>query len=592
MTLPFFDDFSNYTGYPDGRHWQDSMAIINVGYAPLPPTVGMATFDALDADGNLYESASTSTFPADTLTSRPIHLDGLQPSDSVVLSFYYLPGGGSGNRWERVGETPDPNDSLFLDFFFAHDSVWRTVWGCSGVSVDTLVARTGLAWQYVAVAVADSACFDSTFRFRFRTYCSLETNGKTGMTGNSDQWNIDYVLLDRNRSVAGTPAFRDVAFVEPAPSLLKRYQAMPARQYATADMADTLEMTITNLFSSTLTSQYTYAVVDASSDTLYRYPGGFQNIPPFLPDGQYQSAPAHARPAVGYSFPESNTPSSYTIVHIVREGMGGDSRQQNDTVRFQQIFSNYYAYDDGTSESGYGLTSTASHVYLANRYDLRVPDTLTAVDMYFNRTYHGENERIPFFITIWDNDNGHPGNILYQDQTRRLPAFDGLNRYHRYPLENEVIVEGTIFVGFDQGNNDFINLGFDCNNNSAESRFYLTDVEWQQSILSGSLMLRPCFGSAALLGIEHPQLTALNAPLVYPNPANQLVHIDGIPAQARIELYDMLGRRPLSTFLSPISTLDVSNLPSGVYMLRIIDTQAVKQSGNQAIHNVKLIISH
>ena len=107
LSLPFFDDFSNYHGAPTGSLWEPGDAYVGTDYGALPPTVGVMTLDALDADGYLHQDASTSPFSADTAMSLPIHLDGLDSNDAVVMSFYYLPGGGSGNLWERVGDTPD-----------------------------------------------------------------------------------------------------------------------------------------------------------------------------------------------------------------------------------------------------------------------------------------------------------------------------------------------------------------------------------------------------------------------------------------------------------------------------------------------------
>ena len=50
------------------------------------------------------------------------------------------------------------------------------------------------------------------------------------MVGNCDQWNIDYVLLDKNRN-AGDTIFADVAFRFPLRSLLKNHEAMPWKQF-------------------------------------------------------------------------------------------------------------------------------------------------------------------------------------------------------------------------------------------------------------------------------------------------------------------------------------------------------------------------
>lgn len=576
LRLPFFDDFSNYNGAPNPTLWDSGGAVVGTGFALFPPTVGMLSLDALDADGLLYSHASTSLFPADTATSLPIRLDLLGVADSVVLSFYYLPGGGSGNLWERMGDAPNQRDSLFVDFYYAGD--WHTVWSRHGVSVDSLVAGTGHKWQYVALPLTDSLCFDSTFRFRFRNYCSLDDNGKTGIVSNADQWNVDYVLLDSGRSVAAEPEFRDVAFVSTAPSMLKRYRAMPARQYRTSDMASSLAMAITNIYSSPLATQYTYTVYDSDGNVVGQpYDGGYENAPPFLPTEAYQSAAAHAAPPVRVAFAEGSQYAEYTIVHTIREGTGGDMHGQNDTVRYTQTFANYYAYDDGTPENGFGLTSTASTMYLAYRFDLNVADTLTAVDLYFNPVLDAANEHIGFHLTVWQSEGGKPGSVLYRDQSRRIPRVAS---FVRYDLERPVPVSGSVFVGFEQEGNDFINLGFDRSFNTSNRIYYLTSTEWQQSILSGSLMMRPVLGAepqVSLQEVDEPRM------VVWPNPACSVVHIDGLPEGSAIVVYDQMGRRVCD--VSSVRLLSVGGWSDGIYLL-----QAVMPSGK--MFSTKLQIRH
>ncbi len=580
VTLPFFDDFS---GHMPLQWAETGGATREDGNRLMPPTVGVTTLDAIDATGNLYPDASTAIFAADTLCSLPIRLDSLAPADSLVFSFYYLPGGGEGNLWEHVGDTPDPRDSLLLEFFRPADSLWVIVWSRGGVTVDSLVAATGHHWQYVAIPIVDPVYFDSLFQFRFRNFCSLTETSKPGLAGNCDFWHLDYILLDTNRSVDSLPVFRDVAFAAPAPSALADYRAMPARQYRSTDMASAFDMKIANLFNSALATQYTYYVLDTAGDTLYRYDGGYENAPPFLPAETYQQASAHAHSPISFSFPSH--PSTYTIVHTVREGVGGDIHVVNDTVRYQQVFDNYYAYDDGTAENGYGLSSTSSHLFLACRFDLNEEDTLTALDLYFNRTADGENELAPFLITVWQAENGRPGTVLYRDQSSRRPQIEGLNRYQRYVLERPVVASGSIFVGFEQTNNYYINLGFDRSFNSADRIYYLTSNEWQQSILSGSLMMRPCFGAAATVGINEAESGKWKVE-IFPNPASDNVTVSGLPEGSHMELYDASGRQ-LSEFRIQNSEfrIDVSSLTSGLYLLRAI-------APDGTIHSTKLIISH
>ena len=585
VTLPFFDDFSSLNAVPSPTLWMAGGTLTGVGSGKLPPTVGMATLDALDADGRLYAQASTSPFGADTLESLPVRLDGLTASDSVVLSFYYLPGGGSGNMWERIGDTPGKTDSLYLEFYNPHQKEWHTVWSTGGISADSLEALTGLQWQYVAVKVGDEDYLDSAFRFRFRNLCSLENTTKPGLAGNCDQWNVDYIYLDRGRSIQPRPAFRDMAFSNPAPSMLRDYQAVPARQYTPELMKDRLQMDIVNLFGSTMASQYRYAVVDARGDTLYRYNGGYENAPAYLPGGTFQTADAHAHPPVEYAFPAMADTTSYTIVHTIRESVGGDVHPQNDRVTFRQVFGDYYAYDDGTAENGYGITSSSSKTFLAVRFDLAQEDTLTAIDLYFNRTLNGENEHIYFRITVWDNIGGRPGNVLYRDEQSRTAHFKGLNRFQRYRLDDAVVVNGSIFVGLEQQGNHYLNLGYDRHTNSAERIFYLTGNEWQQSILSGSLLLRPYFGASAAVGINGNTTTKKQCH-VWPNPATDAMQIEGLQVGSLVQMFNLQGHEIYSQRTTTGNLHVVTEgLAAGVYLLRVTNTEG-------HCENIKVIIQH
>lgn len=567
-TLPFFDDFSAAAEPSYDCPWILQGALINQGYAPLPPTVGMATLDAFDAEGRLYPTSLGDLYYGDTLTSPALRLDSLfdpyeralSAGDSLYLSFYYLPGGGSGNMWERIGDCPDPADSLLLEFFSPLTGQWQLVWGRGGISVDTLVAHTGSAWQYVQVPIVDSAYLQTGFKFRFRNYCSLDNMNKVGLLSNADQWNIDYVLLDVNRR-SGDRFIRDVAFVNPATSFLNRYQAMPARQFQSSDMVDTVSMTITNLFSQQLAANYGYQVLRSDGSVLHSYEGGLDNVPVFWPTQEYQTSPRHAAPSVDFVYPvDPNASATFTVVHGLREGVSGDDYPQNDTIRFTQVFDNYYAYDDGTPENGYGITSTSSKIRFACRFGLHVEDTLTAVDLYFNHTYRDGNSGIRFLLTVWNDEDGHPGSIIYQDVQRRSPQFQGFNKYVRYALESPLICNGTIYVGIEQSSADYINLGFDRNCDASDQIFYLTSAEWQRSILRGSLMLRPYFGAKALVGVpSHPsseqfRVVVENRRIYVENAGNRLVRV-----------FDMMGRHVRPEGLRP-----------GIYLVCVGDSPAQK----------------
>jgi len=68
ISLPFIDDFAKSVGLPDSSLWLDNMAFINVSYPDSAPSIGVATLDAINSSGIIYENASSLPFSADTLT--------------------------------------------------------------------------------------------------------------------------------------------------------------------------------------------------------------------------------------------------------------------------------------------------------------------------------------------------------------------------------------------------------------------------------------------------------------------------------------------------------------------------------------------
>ena len=579
LSLPFFDDFSHYEGAPHSALWERGDAVANKDLGPMPPTVGVATLDACAASGALHANASTSPFGADTLCSRPLRLDSLlspqrmalSAADSIYLSFYYLPGGGYGDAWARIGDAPEERDSLVLEFYSVEDSAWQPAWATPGIGADTLLARTGSTWQWAAVPITEARHLRNGFRFRFRNLCSLDAQPKTGMVANCDQWNIDYVRLSTARSRHDSLA-RDVAFVEKAPTLLRTYQAMPARQFAPSEMAAHIDLAITNRYGEPLSSRYAYRVLDQGGNEVATYDGGTDNIRPYAQGHAYQTAPAHAHPPVSFSYPVHGAPATFTVEHVVSEGYGGDPFPQNDTLRFQQVFGNYYAYDDGMPENGYGLTNTSSRQDMAVRFALHAPDTLTALDLWFNSARGDENVGIAFTVCVWRNNHGMPAALLRQDHAVHRVAADGLDGFRRYRLAQPIaLTADTFYIGIEQTSKDYINLGFDRSRPQQGQNFYRTGSVWQQSFLSGSLLLRPCFGASALVGMG-PQPPA---PIVraWPNPAGSLLHVEvgGAQQRATLEVFDMQGRMALRHRLEGgnQATLDLSALPAGLYLLQV-----------------------
>ena len=159
----------------------------------------------MDNYGRLYETASSSGFKADQLTSGPLNLN-YPPSANIWLSFFYQAGG--------LSDAPETNDSLTLQFLAPDENKWYSVWNARGVSDQN--------FKLVTIPVDKPIFLKKGFQFRFINYASLSPNlSDPSMVGNCDIWNIDYVLLDKNRN-AGDTVFADVAFRLPLRSLLKK----------------------------------------------------------------------------------------------------------------------------------------------------------------------------------------------------------------------------------------------------------------------------------------------------------------------------------------------------------------------------------
>ena len=600
LKLPFTDDFSKHLFFPDPMLWQDSAAFINTDYAVEAPSTGVATLDAIDAFGAIYPEAGAFAFPADYFTSQPIRLDSLfvpssrslKRSDSLYISFYYQPQG--------TGSAPARNDSLILQFHSPREidtiildgktivlPVWRNVWSSLGMSLDTFRVRYNTAFRQVLVPIEDSArYYKDGFQFRFRNYASLANNILPSWQSNGCQWNIDYVYLNTGRSLYDT-VHKDVAFAGRAQSMLQYYEAMPYSHYRAnfvKEMQDTLTMYISNLDTSTFNISYHYDVTRDFGIPVHTYNGGSYFILPFASDG-YSNHPPFARPPVDFLYPiGSQQKVFFKTVHYLTTDPNLEVKS-NDTLSFTQVFSNYFAYDDGTAEAGYGLNPSGAK--LAYGFTLTRDDSLRAVQMFFNQSRTGSNLQY-FTLTVWNDFYGKPGDVMFEKKSVKAEFTDSLNKFQTFSLDTLLFIDdvkypGRIFyIGWHQTTDDNLNVGFDRYNDARQHTFYNTSGEWFQSNFRGALMIRPVVGLANPLGIDQPD-AAQNLFELYPNPASDVVNIDIPPScqnaersgKLRIVIRDITNR---TTFNQPYShQVDVGSFSQGIYLVSLINEQSHEQ---------------
>jgi hypothetical protein len=567
----YFSFYYQPQGRANAPEFVDSL-ILQFGYY-TGDSVFAYTYDSIWVAASQYINENDTIFPGDTIYSPP----GCQDIFFVSHHYYYY------------------SDMILVpcDSVMKPEFKWQQVWSSEGLSLEDFYTQYGKWCRQVLIPITDSAkYFKSGFQFRFLNYASLSSDFNPSWKANCDQWNLDFIYLNINRKATDT-VYRKVNFVDRAPSMLKNYQAMPYNQYVndpTNEMKTELNMTITNLDSSIFNSTYFYRIYQVDGPFEFLYPGGNCNLFPYNLNG-YQSCiscEAHACPPVNFLFPLSTKDSAE---FEIRHYLIGDMTAQDtvaDTISFRQKFFNYYAYDDGTPEAGYGLTPAGSR--LAYRFKLNVKDTLRAVQMFFNKT-QGDVNALPFDLMVWRDNNGKPGEVMYIQANQMVQYANSLLGFHTYMLDTPLLVNGVFYIGWQQLNDDNLNLGYDTYNDAQANIFYNSTGEWFNSSYHGSLMMRPMLGkSFELLGTEEHSKVEEGTIIPFPNPLGGSTigfKCTGKYQDSRatenltVTIYSMLGQRLYDGRFEP--AIQPGQLAPGLYIVRIADF-----SGN-IVSNTKLL---
>jgi hypothetical protein len=503
-------------------------------------------------------------------------------ADSLYFSFYFQPGGAciAGEpQGSAIGNQPNKNDSLVLEFGYIpkEDSVyiWNHIWSTHGFNVNEWTSQNPLQYfKQVMIPITNVNYLCESFRFRFRNYASLEPQqGIQGWEGNVDQWHIDYIRLDVNRSYDDFYYTNDLTFVSPTTSFLKDYQAMPWKQFRTADMASHFTNQLANMSGIIQQGKYQYTITQKGNTVATPYNTGNFDINPYFSHGINHWA-EQASPSINYSPSTLSDTTTFLITHIFQNSAGEDLCLANDTCVFEQKFYDYYAYDDGTAEYGYCLNNQFNIAKLAMKFSLHATDSLRAVQMWFNHTKNNDNMNAVFTIVVWKDDNGKPSDEkLCTLEGNKLDFENDFFDFKEYPFKNKIKIEGntTFWIGFEQQGNVQLNIGFDQNNDSREFFKYNTTGTWEISAFRGTPMIRPAFGEKIqIIDIkEYPTSTTKLAP----NPTKDQFQI--IHAQSpviHVEIYDINGKRftlPQTANHSPYPAFDISHLPEGLYFVKI-----------------------
>jgi hypothetical protein len=261
------------------------------------------------------------------------------------------------------------------------------------------------------------------------------------------------------------------------------------------------------------------------------------------------------------------------IQHIFREGGSGDKNPKNDTANYLQKFYNYFAYDDGTPEAGYIITSSvaAKQTSMGLGFTLNKPDTLRAIDIYVNHTMNDVSS-FDFTLTVWADNNGMPERELYTSLVHQ-EFSNQLYGFQRFYIDNPFVVSGTIYIGYQTTGGKFLNVGFDQNNNSSQYVAYRTNGGWSSSFIFGTPMLRLVLGKEFdRTAISQKETTTLEVK-IYPNPAKDKLFIELSPElqQENIvtSIYSITGQKIYENVYTP--EISLSNYVPGFYILKLTD---------------------
>lgn len=600
LFLPFKEDFfyASTAKYPTMRLWADSNVFVNTGFPIAPPSIGVATFDGLNKHGypytpnllNLSQSLS-----ADTLTSRDINLAKtatgalLQASDSVALSFYYQARGN--------GEPPETNDSLVLDLYMASQKLWNNnVWysrGSANSNTNDSIFKRVFVW------LKDTAYLKDGFKFRIRNSATT--------AGDFDHWHVDYVYLDKNRSMLADTLYNDITFGGIPTPLLKNYAAMPYNQYDSTEMATKLSVRIRNNSAVKINYAYGFNMYNANNQNIYTYSGGYKNLCPFKPSNVsgcsgfsgYSAEQVHANPNIGYTISALSDTADFTIKHTLTpngstlSGSPAEIFPENDTIFQFQRFRNYYALDDGQAEGGYYVNGGGGK--MAMKFKVNYFDTLQAVRIYFDPagSVPTAASAYSFNIILWSDGGNGPGTIIFTDKVM-YPIYNnsGYREHPEYKLSVSgglrKLGPGTYYIGFQQKIATGITVGFDKNTDHKDKLYYDSGSGWTQSSIPGSIMIHPVFGKklSPPFGLSAVSKESQRVS-VYPNPANERVVLAlDKPGNYTYQLTDALGRHiSTGTFDSTQTELMTENIPNGLYFVTVYNNQ-------QVIHQQKLLIQH
>lgn len=591
QSIPFLEDFSQGGIYPNQNRWVNNSVFVNNTLGYDPPTIGVATFDGLDASGSPYGGSKGI---ADVLTSSFFDLQDYTQNDDVFLSFFIQPKG--------YGLRPRAEDFLRLEFLNSSGE-WKLVKDYPGVS-GTIAQDTSPAFQFFFVRLTQDFLHPA-FQFRFSNI-----NSRTGVR---ELWHLDYVRI--TEGFMPDEHNLDVAFTQTPESIFFPYSAIPINQLKFNEQSylnPFQYISIRNLHNALMSENESFFILEeVYRDFTVVDDLRLLELPPIVNENQRDLQPG-LHHFVNPTRSDTWINRLQTISGISNDSMilkttyRASFNQENDPqvlgnneVSRETVVKDYFAYDDGTAELAISVHSNPGNLaQLAVKFNSKTDDSLHAVQFHFPHINEDVSNQL-FNIKVWIGSLKPEADYTGVFQKPSYPdrLYDTLQGFTSYPLIDDntgelsplFIPAGDFYIGWQQvtiATND-IPVGYDRNTpHGIDYIFFNAGGDWSPlnqaaNKIDGSVMIRPSYRMVELPTSTKDPVHNLQSLQFYPNPSKGSFKIapseNWKAGNKWVEVYNTLGQLIHKEPLQDTHTFNSENAGFYLIIVRDADQQMLGQ---------------
>ena len=291
-------------------------------------------------------------------------------------------------------------------------------------------------------------------------------------------------------------------------------------------------------------------------------------------------------------FPLNGTPQ-YTITVVANDTLlgtvtGSGTYPSGTTIDIEaRPYSGavFTSWDDGNTDNPRSVTVTQDMTFMAiftevETYLITVrPENPLQGSTYGSGQYQLNQEvsigavpRPGYYFSGWqDGDMNNPRSITVTGDAEYIASFS------QNPVETY-----TVTVYYDESEGFILGAGTYMAGATASiaaipaDGFYFkkwgdgTTDNPKEVVVDHDIVLAAFFEGT---GVDEDGFTTIN---LYPNPANDKIHIEGLEGEHEVQIYNAFGMLVMTTTLEGDSEINISDLPTGYYLMRIDNHRAVK----------------